>query len=305
MVNYRNFLIAAVLSAAFPAFGAAGADYRIVAADQSTSSLVMLSGAPGAQAEILWRWDSRKDSKILPTYRNSFRNIDECKPSADGSEILANASCGGVAAVDVATASVKWYAYLPKWNAGPHSLCVLPDGKVAVANSTGVDALQIIDVSAAPLDPVRQKVVKAMSLPGAHGVVWDARRGSLFALGYTNLYELAYSSADMSVSVKRSWDYSAKLCDQYGHDLVADGSGGYFLTNHTAVWHLDPDADRWTKVRDMANVKSFSRDAKRGDLITIAKEKWWTDELKIIEPDGTTRVVGPFPGARFYKARWM
>jgi len=61
-------------------------------------------------------------------------------------------------------------------------------------------------------------------------------------LGYTNLYELAYSSADMSVSVKRSWDYSAKLCDQYGHDLVADGSGGYFLTNHTAVWHLDPDA---------------------------------------------------------------
>ena len=156
-----------------------------------------------------------------------------------------------------------------------------------------------------PVDTNRQKVVKAMSLPGAHGVVWDARRGSLFALGYTNLYELAYSSADMSVSVKRSWDYSAKLCDQYGHDLVADGSGGYFLTNHTAVWHLDPDADRWTKVRDMANVKSFSRDAKKGDLLTIAKENWWTDELKIIEPDGTTRVVGPFPGARFYKARWM
>ncbi len=115
----------AVLSAAFQASGAAEADYRIVAADQSTSSLVMVSGAPGAQAEILWRWDSRKDSKILPTYRNSFRNIDECKPSADGSEILANASCGGVAAVDVATASVKWYAYLPKWDAGPHSLLSL------------------------------------------------------------------------------------------------------------------------------------------------------------------------------------
>ena len=43
-----------------------------------------------------------------------------------------------------------------------------------------------------------------------------------------------------------------------GHDLLPDGKGGYYFTNHAAVWHFDPETETFTSVRDVRNVKSFS-----------------------------------------------
>ena len=299
------FLSVAARAASGERADGASVDWRIVAADQSVPALVMFSGAPGASTNVLWRWDPRADPSLSEKRAASFGAIDECKVIDGGRTILANASCGGVAAVDVASARAKWCAYLPDFCAGPHSVDLLPDGRIAVANSTGVDALQIIDLAGHPFEPEKQRVVKALPVAGAHGVVWDAARQSLFVLGYTNLYELAYLPEEIAVSVRKVWDYSVVCGDAYGHDLVPDGRGGYHFTNHTAVWRIDPTDGSFSKVLDVANVKSFSRDAKKGDLLSTPRERWWTDRLSVRDGEGRTRTVGPFAGARFYKARWM
>ncbi|MCQ2388208.1 MAG: DUF6528 family protein [Kiritimatiellae bacterium] len=280
-------------------------DWRIVATDQATSNLVFLSGAPGAKAEFLWRWDPAKDPGLKPGDAGLFAAIDECKVREHGDFVLVNASCGGVAGVDVKKGRVAWYANAGTGGAGPHSADVLPDNRVAVANSTGVDALQIVDVREHPLDPARQTVKNVLPVCGAHGVVFDWKRYTLFVLGYTNLYELAYRPQDVSVKVLRQWDFSEVCGDPWGHDLVPDGRRGYYLTNHSGVWHFDPDSETFAPALGRRNVKSFSRDETKGDLLSVPRERWWTDRLIVRETNGGDRVVGPFPGARFYKARWV
>jgi len=291
--------------AALGACAASAADWRIVAADQATSNLVVISGAPEAKAEVLWRWDPAKDPGLRPGDARLFGAIDECKPRDGGASVLVNASLGGVANVDMKKGCVTWYANVGTNGAGPHSVDVLPDGRVAVANSTGVDALQIVDVAEHPLDPAKQTVKRALDVSGAHGVVFDKKRNTLFVLGYTNLFELAYRSQDMSVKVLRTWDFSKACGDAYGHDLVPDGRRGYYLTNHTGVWHFDPETGAFASALACANVKSLSRDEEKGDLLSVPREKWWTDRLVVRTADGRERTVGPFPGARFYKARWV
>jgi len=280
-------------------------DWRIVAADQSGPSAVMFSGAPDAARAVTWRWDPARDPGIRPSDAEVFSFIDECKVCDFGATLLVNASNGGVAAIDIATTNALWYAKASRGCAGPHSVAVLPDGRVAVANSTGCDALEILDVRQAPLDPARQRRVRAADVPGAHGVVWDAHRGTLFVLGYTNLLEYAYLSDACSVRELRRWKYDALIGDAWGHDLTADARGGYFLTNHSGVWRFDPGKGTFAAVRTDRNVKSFSRDSAKGDLLQIPNEQWWSDRLTVIAPDGARRTVGPFPGARFYKARWF
>ena len=280
-------------------------DWRFVAAEQASASLVIYSGKPGASVRELWRWNPKADSNLTAQAAASFGHVDECKPVDGGRTILVNASHGGVAAVDVATCQAKWYAFMPDHRAGPHSVDLLPDGRIAVANSTGVDALQIVDLNGHPFDPSKQKTVNALPVSGAHGVVWDGRREKLYVLGYTNLLELAYLPETMGVKVLRKWDYSSACGDPYGHDLVPDGRGGYYFTNHTGVWDFNPEDGAFVRVLDIKNVKSFSRDAAKGDLLAIPRESWWTDRLLVRTSDGALRTIGPFPGARFYKARWM
>lgn len=280
-------------------------DWRIVTADQETRCLVMYSGAPETGLAEIWRWNPARDPNLPPAAAKVFEAIDEAKPTDGGRTVLACASFGGVAAVDVATGRAKWFAHIVERQAGPHSLDVLPDGRIAVANSSGVDALQLIDLADAPFDPSRQRLVRAADVPGAHGVVWDARRGTLFVLGYTNAYEFAYSPATLSVRELRRWNYVQACGDAYGHDFVPDGRGGYWFSTHSGVWRLDPDTGRIAPVRGERDVKSFSRDAHKGDLLVTPRRSWWTDRLTLCAPDGTVRTLGPVPSARFYKARWL
>lgn len=300
----RNFLVLGLLALSLGT--AAAEDWRVVAADQSGPSVVMFDGAPNASTNILWRWDPKLDPGVKPKDARAFTNIDECKVIEDGRTIIVNASCEGVAGIDVESGRAKWYSVMhsPCRGAGPHSVAVLPDGCVVVAVSTGGDAVELVDVRKCPLDPSRQERKRLFPLNGAHGVVVDKQRGTVFAIGYTNLVEFAYDSATLSAKVKRTWDYSATAGDPWGHDLLSDGRGGYFFTNHSGVWRFDPDSGNISSVHRLANVKSYAPSADKGDLFAIPMEKWWTDRLLVVAPDGGRRYVGPFPGTRFYKARW-
>ena len=304
-MNLTSLLLVSALAA--PAASEPPPSWAFVAAEQSAPALVMGSARDGAPPAFFWRWEAKNDPNVAKD-ADAFANIDECKVKDGGRLVLACASNGGAVGVDVPSRRARWYLKVRGGTAGPHSLDLLPDGRVALACSTGIDALYLFDVSKAPFDPPRQTCREAMALPGAHGVVWDAARASLFVLGYTNIFELAYAPEKLAVSVKRTWDYSAPARDAWGHDLVPDGARGYYFTNHAGVWHFDPDRtdpkDAVTPALDVPNVKSISRDAAKGDLLLIPTEMWWADRL-LVMTGGVQRVVGPFPGARFYKARWM
>lgn len=276
---------------------------RFVAAEQRSGTIGVYCDYQGREPAVQWQWTAKDDPNVCAEDKKLFGVPDECKPIDGGKFILMNDSCGGFAGLDVKTGFCAFYG-----NAGgnPHSVERLPDGRIAVASSTG-RTLKLFDVKEHPFEPSKQQVVTALDLPGGHGVVWDAKRNSLFALGYTNLYELAYSSETMSVAVKKRWDYVASCRDAWGHDLLADGQGGYYFTNHSGVWRFDPATEKFTQARDVRNVKSFSP-SKGGDLLAVPNESWWTDTLLVL-PSGSSdlhkarKIV--LPGARFYKARWL
>lgn len=296
---------AALVFALFLPFPPAYAgDWRFVAAEQGATNLVIASAAPGAPLEFSWKWDPHKDPNVAKDAA-AFACIDECKMADGGRTVLVCASNGGAAAIDVASRRARWYLKLAPDTAGPHSLEILPDGRVAVACSVGIDKLVFVDVSKHPFEPSKQTVKEVMDLPGGHGVVWDRKRDSLFVLGYTNLFELAYKKDSMSAVVKRSWDFSQVAVDARGHDLVADGRGGYYMTNRTGVWSFNPDEGVFKPVMMRAHVKSYSPDGEKGILVQVPTEKWWSDRLIIITPGGGERIVGPYRGAKFYKARWI
>ena len=279
-------------------------DWRFVAAEQGATNLVIASAAPGSPLEFSWRWDPHEDPNVAKDAA-AFACIDECKIADGGRTVLVCASNGGAAAVDVATRRARWYLKLAPDTAGPHSLEVLPDGRVAVACSVGIDKLVFVDVAKHPFEPSKQTVKEVMDLPGGHGVVWDPKRDSLFVLGYTNLFEMSYRKDSMSAVVKRKWDFSQVAVDAHGHDLVADGRGGYYMTNRTGVWSFNPDEGVFKPVMMRAHVKSYSPDGEKGILVQVPTEKWWSDRLIIITPGGGERIVGPYRGAKFYKARWI
>lgn len=283
------------------AFAVEKPDMRIVATEQSGPRIIIVDGTPGAKPEVLWAWDPAEDPGIAPGDLPTFDCVSECKPHDGGRTILVTASGGAFAAIDVETRRAKWYGFAGE---NPHSIDVLPDGRVAVVSSTG-NKLTLTDVSKAPFAPAKQKQVKAMELPGGHGVHWDATRNCLWAFGYFKLHKLAYDGATMSVTPLASYDYSKVCLNAGGHDLVPDGRGGFFLTNSRVVFHFDPDTETFAIARNIAYVKSFSPSATRGDLYAIPNESWWTDRLTVRDASGNARTIGPFENPRFYKARWL
>jgi len=276
---------------------------QFVAAEQMSGRVVVYCDYPNREPVARWHWSAKDDPNIRREDAGLFGVPDECKERDGGRTIIMNDSLGGAAGLDVATGVCKWYV-----NAGgnPHSVELLPDGRVAVASSTGA-TLKIFDVSGHPFDPTNQVVKTVFKLVGGHGVCWDAKRNALFALGDSKLYEFDYDSASMSVKERRSWDFSKSCGDEFGHDLLPDGRGGYYFTNHTAVWHVDPDIGTFEKARDLGNVKGFSP-SEDGDLVTIPIESWWTDTLLVL-PSGSSDLRQArkirLPGAKFYKARWI
>ena len=276
---------------------------KFVAAEQASGSISCYYDRPGREPQLQWIWHAKGDPNVREEDRRLFGVPDECKPRNGGKTILMNDSCGGFAGLDVGSGLCTFYGHA---GGNPHSIELLPDGNVAVASSTG-RTLKIFDVKEHPFDPDKQKCVTALDLPGGHGLDWNAERGTLFALGYTNLYELAYAPETMSVKVVHCWDYTSPCVDAWGHDLIPDGKGGYLFTNHAGVWRFDPKAETFEKSRMIMNVKSISLSPEE-DLLSIPKERWWTDTLLVLPHGSSDRSkVRPIrvPGAKFYKARWL
>ena len=272
----------------------------VIGANQSAGRVVVFDGAENAESAFLWTWSAAADPILTQEDADVGRwGLDECKLREQGGTLLVT-GYGWFGAVDVETGLAKSFF---RTDGNPHSIELLPDGRLAVADSSSLGFI-LADASE-PFFHTRQTVKSAFPTSGAHGVEWDASRGCLWGLAYTNLYRFAYDPKTLTLKPLAVYDYTAAGCgDAFGHDLVPDGRGGYFITNHDGVWRFDPDAERFAAVSPRRNVKSYSPLAGVGALYQLPREKWWSDRIVLEAEGGGTRELGPFHGSRFYKARW-
>jgi hypothetical protein len=254
--------------------------------------------SPDSVPAVVWKWDAREVRALPEKYRtNYFKSVDDCKAVAGGKQILISSSSGGVALVSRGDKKLLFYAYVPN----AHSIALLPNNRIAVAGSIakGGNCVALFNIN----QP--EKEIFRDSLYSGHGVVWDADRQKLYALGYDELRQYIlqdWKSASPKLKLEKKW----KIPGISGHDLQLSPDGKeLFLTETENSWTFNLKTSEFKKLpalAGVAHVKSFGQHPGTGQLIfTVPEESWWTYHVKFLNPGKSLA----FPGMRVYKARWV
>lgn len=245
--------------------------------------------------EIIWSWDSRDAMDIPEPDRKKFRTMDDCKAVNKGERILVSSSSGAVAVIERKSKKVLSYTSVPN----AHSIELLPNGFLAAAASTAKDGNKILLFKMNKPN----ETLFSDSLYSAHGLVWDSKRKSLFALGYDVLREYKLvRKENPELLLKSEW----KLPHHGGHDLqMAPGNHKLFLTiERSGAWEFNLNTQVFGKIKDFPDakiVKSIGQNSAGQYIFTIPEESWWTFHVTFSNPDRSFA----FPGLRVYKARWF
>jgi hypothetical protein len=245
----------------------------------------------------IWSWKA-KDCNTLPeTHRGLFGSTDDCKPMNGKDQILISSSASGVALVERRTKQALFYANVKN----AHSVEMLPETRIVVAASTNPEGNRLVLFDALQSD----KPLWHNELYSAHGVVWDAQREVLWALGYDQLRAYHLSDWDSATpSLTRVATYV--LPDEQGHDLQAvPKENTLLITTHSHVYLFDRERFMFTlhpQLKDKERVKSVSINPKTGQLAYTQAEgqNWWTEHIHFLNPSQTVSL----PGERIYKVRW-
>lgn len=242
---------------------------------------------------VVWSWDAHEARDLPEPYRSKkFNSLDDCKAVNGGKQILVSSSSGAIAMLNVEDRKVIFYASVPN----AHSVAKVPGRRVVAASSTAKDGNKIILFkSRHPEIPLATD-----SLYSAHGLVWNKRTNSLFALGYNMLREYKLGTFH-NLQLVRSWP----IPGLGGHDLQPSPNGRtLFLSEHKGCWQFDLKEHKFSKIPgfpDHENIKSIGQDESGQFIMTIPEESWWTFHVRFVNPE--RKMV--FSGMRVYKARWF
>ena len=181
-----------------------------------------------SESEIIWTWDAHLSKDLPPEYINSkFNHVADCKAINNGDKIMVCSSSGAIAIINIEDKAVEFYADVPQ----AHSIELLPNNKIVAAASTHTDGnkLMVFDIDNS------NELQFSDSLYSAHGVVWDEKRNSLFALGYDVLREYKIEN-EIKLVLKEEW----KIPGRGGHDLLLAPNGdNLYLTESTGAWTFE------------------------------------------------------------------
>jgi len=220
--------------------------------------------------------------------------IDDHKSINNHAQLLISSSGGGVVLLDRETQQALFHTIAPN----AHSVELLPQKRVAVALSTaeGGNRVEIYDIARSGIP------IFSDSLYSGHGLVWNAQRERLFALGYDELraYSLQdWTGATPGIRMENSW----KLPETGGHDLFAPNEDQLLLSSSEKVWTFAIDTGTFLPfdpISNEAHVKSIYYDNTTGELLyTQGEINWWTHNLHFKNPDRKFEV----PDIKVYKAR--
>jgi hypothetical protein len=249
--------------------------------------------------EQVWSWKASDRLDLPPPMRDRFATTTDCKPVGAGEDILITASSGGVALVQRATGSVLFHAVA----VNAHSAELLPNERIVVAASVDVngngDRLIVYDIDK-PGTPLFDT-----PLQSAHGVVWDASRQVLWAVGYDELRQYSLGSWESSTPTLDLVD-AHTLPDADGHDLsVVPGTTLLVVSTHASCWLFDREQLTFAPFEALANlerVKSIAIHPETGQTAYVQAEgtDWWAETIHFRQPDYDVYL----PGSHFYKVRW-
>lgn len=242
---------------------------------------------------VIWSWDAHEAVDLPSDYRmKKFNSIDDCKATEDGEKILISSSSGAIAILNKKDKKVLFYAEVPN----AHSIEFLPEDKIVAAASTAEkgNKLMIFDIN------ISENLLFSDSLYSAHGVVWDKKRNSLFALGYDVLREYKIMEK-FKLELFEEW----KIPGISGHDLQMSPDGNnLFITEHTGAWIFNIENKKFNKIDnfpDAENIKSINQNNFGQFVFTVPEESWWTYHVSFYNPTASLS----FPEIHVYKARWF
>lgn len=242
--------------------------------------------------KVIWTWDAHLAQDLPEDFRTRrFNSTDDCKAINRGKQILVSSSSGAIAVVNVRDKKVVFHAVVPN----AHSIEVLPGNRLVAAASTHAQGnkLMVFDLA------MPAKVVFTDSLYSAHGVVWNQKRKSLYALGYDELREYKLLKKGR-LSMVAKW----KIPGLGGHELNAADADNLFVTEHHGSWLFSLTTHDFQKIERFPvaeNIKSLGVDRTGQYIFTIPEESWWTYHVKFSNPARSLA----FPGMKVYKARWV
>lgn len=241
--------------------------------------------------KFIWSWDAHLANDLPFEYRTKkFNSIDDCKPTPDLKQLMISSSSGAVAIITMEDKKVTFLADVPN----AHSIELLPGNKIVAAASTALkgNRIMLFDLT----HPA--ELLDTDSLYSAHGVVWDKKRNSLYALGYDVLREYKIQN-EKELLLNEEW----KIPGISGHDLqMAPDGDKLFITEHTGAWEFDLNYFKFNKINqfpDAENIKSLNQNKKGQFVYTVPEESWWTYHVSFFNPEGKLS----FPNMKVYKAR--
>ncbi len=241
--------------------------------------------------KIVWHWDAHFANDLPFEYRTrKFNSIDDCKPTPDGKQLMVSSSSGAVAVIDIIDRTVCFLADVPN----AHSIELLPDNKIVVAASLSPKGNRLMLFE----NTQPAQLLDMDTLYFAHGVVWDEKRNSLYALGYDILREYKIQNGK-ELQLHTEW----KLPGAGGHDLQFHPDKNHlFITEHDGAWIFNIDQVEFKKIADFpdaANIKSLNLNNSGQFVYTVPEESWWTYHVNFHNPTGKLS----FPNMKVYKAR--
>lgn len=226
-------------------------------------------------------------------------------------DVLVSAGNGNVGIFAYPSGRRIWSATVPNPRQGtrnPHSIELLPNGGVAVADSTGV-ACGGCGEGRLLYYPKGSRSPKVYRQPSAHGVLYSD--GRLWAVGGSTLYQYDIGRGGLTrhggnLNVGRGRVTGA-------HDLSPmTGSARHRMwIAGNAVYHYDKYSGRpptrWIVPASRSCVKAFGTQ-RDGRIVEAWKNhctgsNYLSDTVYLFRYDGTHPTALRLPGAGFYKAR--
>lgn len=220
MKKSKHTLLIILLVVGSPAFSQKVPQKSFLLCGDTKVLLVDYMSSKDSIPEIIWSWDSRDAMDIPEPDRKKFPTMDDCMAVNKGKRILISSSSGAVGLIDRKSKKVLFYTGVPN----AHSIKLLSGGLLAVAPSTNKDGNKVL------LFKINKSNESLFidSHYSAHGLMWDNKRESLFALGYDVLREYKLiRGKNPELLLKNEWN----LSHYAGHDLqMAPDNHRLFIT---------------------------------------------------------------------------
>ncbi|SCL72103.1 hypothetical protein GA0070606_5956 [Micromonospora citrea] len=186
----------------------------------------------------------------------------------------------------------------------PHAIERIPEkGAVVVASSHGYLTLYA-PKSVGDLGSLAK--VQTVSLPGAHGVLWDPTYKILWAIGKGKLVHYAVEGSRRNTRLKYYGGSVSLGSNNLGHDLQPDYGNKYKLlcTATDGVYEINTSGGSFTKrkISSETRVKSYVRHSS-GEVVSVRADNtgsrtWGSPTVRFSQSPDRKR-----SGAEFYKAR--